>query len=98
MMEVRDTSATLRTQTAAFSVSVLLFSVLRETIGSSQIQVRVPDAARVRDVLDAVCMDYPQILAYRDAIRVGLNADYASADDPVREGDEIALITPVSGG
>lgn len=98
MMEVRETEGVARAESQNISVSVLLFSILRERIGHSQIQIRVRPNARVRDLLDAVCAEYPQVREFRDAIRVGLNAEYARADAIVRDGDEVALITPVSGG
>ncbi|HEX7069544.1 MAG TPA: molybdopterin converting factor subunit 1 [Rhodothermales bacterium] len=91
-------SASTATTQASVEVHVLLFSVLRERLGTSTLSVRVPEQATVADLLDAVCAEHPAITRFRKTLRVAVNAEYASADDPVRAGDEIALITPVSGG
>jgi len=41
---------------------------------------------------------YPALAPHRRSIRIAVNGTYAFATDPVRPGDEIALIPPVAGG
>ena len=98
MMQERESQIMPPPKEAADTVSVLLFSVLRENLGASELQVDVARGSTVADVLDAVCTRHPVVKQYRSVLRVGLNAAYANESAPVADGDEVALITPVSGG
>jgi len=72
------------------SVRVRLFAGLRERAGWSQREV---DAATVGDVWDALELgDEPHGLLY------AVNKEYATRDRALADGDEVALIPPVSGG
>jgi MoaE-MoaD fusion protein len=71
-------------------VTVRLFAGLRERAGWSTREV---DAARVEDVWGALDLgDEPNGLLY------AVNKEYASRDRELRDGDEVAVIPPVSGG
>jgi molybdopterin synthase catalytic subunit/molybdopterin converting factor small subunit len=71
-------------------VTVRLFAGLRERAGWSRREV---DAARVGDVWGALELgDEPAGLLY------AVNKEYAERDRPLADGDEVALIPPVSGG
>ena len=73
------------------SVHVKLFAGLRERAGWSEREVDRVD--RVADVWPALGLgDEPQGLLY------AVNKEYAERDRPLADGDEVALIPPVSGG
>ena len=78
-------------------VSVRLFAGLRERAGSDRLEVELPDDARVADVLAAMASTPVGALRPRECV-VAINREYADADEPVRAGDEVALVPPVSGG
>jgi molybdopterin converting factor subunit 1 len=78
-------------------VSVRLFAGLRERAGTDRVQVELPDGARVADVLAAMASTPVGALRPRECV-VAVNREYADADEPVRAGDEVALVPPVSGG
>jgi MoaE-MoaD fusion protein len=72
------------------SVRVRLFAGLRERAGWSQREI---DAATVAEVWPALGLgDEPNGLLY------AVNKQYAPRDAPLADGDEVALIPPVSGG
>jgi MoaE-MoaD fusion protein len=74
-------------------VTVRLFAQLRERAGRREIELDLPDGARVRDAiaaLDEVAAGLPVVMA--------VNRTYAREDDALSAGDELALIPPVSGG
>jgi molybdopterin synthase catalytic subunit len=74
-------------------VTVRLFAMLRERAGASEVEVELPEGARVRDALaalDGLADGMPVVMA--------VNREYAKEDAPLGEGDELALIPPVSGG
>jgi molybdopterin converting factor subunit 1 len=78
-------------------VSVRLFAGLRERAGTDRLEVELPDDARVADVLAAMASTPVGALRDRECV-VAVNREYASANEPVRAGDEVALVPPVSGG
>ena len=78
-------------------VSVRLFAGLRERAGTDRLEVELPEDARVADVLAAMAGTAVGEIRPRECV-VALNREYAAADEPVRAGDEIALVPPVSGG
>ena len=82
---------------ATMRVSVRLFAGLRERAGTDRLEVELPDDARVIDVLAAMAGTPVGELRPRECV-VAVNREYATADEPVRAGDEVALVPPVSGG
>ena len=78
-------------------VSVRLFAGLRERAGTDRLEVDLPDDARVADVLAAMAGTPVGELRPRECV-VAVNREYATADEAVRAGDEVALVPPVSGG
>jgi molybdopterin converting factor subunit 1 len=78
-------------------VSVRLFAGLRERAGTDRLEIELPDGARVADVLAAMASTPVGALRDRECV-VAVNREYAGADQPVRAGDEVALVPPVSGG
>ena len=78
-------------------VTVRLFAGLRERAGSDRLDVEVPDGASVADLLAAMEHTAVGPLGPRSCV-VALNREYADGAAAVREGDEVALVPPVSGG
>ena len=80
-------------------IDVRLFAMLRERAGSESVTVEVPDGATVRDAVDAVARTHGlgDVMA-RMSVVMAVNREYAPDDAPLAEGDELALIPPVSGG
>ena len=78
-------------------MSVRLFAGLRERAGTDRLDVELPDDARVADVLAAMAGTPVGELRPRECV-VAVNREYATADERVRAGDEVALVPPVSGG
>jgi MoaE-MoaD fusion protein len=74
-------------------VRIRLFAGLRERAGRNELELELPEGARVADALAAVddlAAGLPLVLA--------VNREYAAAEDRLAPGDELALIPPVSGG
>jgi molybdopterin synthase catalytic subunit len=74
-------------------VTIRLFAMLRERAGAREIELELPEGARVRDALDRL-----DDLAGGLPLVMAVNRDYADGDSPLSPGDELALIPPVSGG
>jgi molybdopterin synthase catalytic subunit len=74
-------------------VTVRLFAGLRERAGTADRELELPPGARVADVWAPLDLgEEPEGLLY------AVNKDYADAGRALADGDEVALIPPVSGG
>jgi MoaE-MoaD fusion protein len=74
-------------------VVVRLFAGLREHAGAGERELDLPEGSRIGDVWPQLGLgDEPPGLLY------AVNKAYASAGHELEEGDEVALIPPVSGG
>jgi molybdopterin synthase catalytic subunit len=75
------------------NVAVRLFAGLRERAGTGRRELDLPDGATVSDVWAALALgDEPPGLLY------AVNREYAEAARALSDGDEVAVIPPVSGG
>ena len=77
-------------------VRVRLFASLREEAGASQVEA---DGKSVGEVADALSSRYGERFAVVAAVSsFVVNGERASRSTPVAEGDEVAVLPPVSGG
>lgn len=74
-------------------VRIRLFAALRERAGRREVELELPDGARVEDALERLGE-----LTFGTPVVMAVNQEYAGADTPLQPGDELALIPPVSGG
>ena len=79
-------------------VQVLLFAGLREAVGQKQIFLELPDDASLAELMAALGAEHPAVAAYRGRLVISVNAVRAALDRVLRDGDEVALLPPVSGG
>jgi len=74
-------------------VAVRLFAGLRELAGMRATEIELPDGSTAADVWPALGLgDEPS------GLLVAVNKSYAARDVVLSDGDEVALIPPVSGG
>jgi molybdopterin synthase catalytic subunit len=75
------------------NVRIRLFATLRERAGADQVELELPEQARVRDALDRLGKITSGL-----TVVMAINQEYANEDAILHAGDELALIPPVSGG
>jgi molybdopterin converting factor subunit 1 len=80
------------------TVKLLAFAGARDILGAAELALPLPAPCTASELLAEVCRLYPALVPWRGAIRVAVNGTYAAPGDPVRAGDEVALIPPVAGG
>jgi len=74
-----------------------LFASYREAAGVGHIELDLPLGAKVRDAIAEIAKRHPLITEGRKVV-IARNRDYVTPDEPLADGDEVALIPPVSGG
>ena len=77
-------------------VRVLFFGVLREVMGEAEREMEVAAGAPVGDVVE-VCRAGAEGGIWV-SIAVAVNQEYVGRERVLAEGDEVALLPPVSGG
>lgn len=79
-------------------VNVLVFGVLKDIIHESSATLELPEGACVREVLDHFRKAFQQNEQIWASLAVAVNREYVQGGHALRDGDEVALLPPVSGG
>ena len=79
-------------------IDVRLFALYRERAGTERLTLDLHEGATLAGAVDEIRSRYPQLAPPKVDIVAAVNAEYAEGDTTLKEGDEIALIPPVSGG
>ena len=79
-------------------VTILFFGVLKEMLAGQSEALELPAGASVETVLEHYRNQVPQHPSIWPALAVAVNQNYAVRGLPLHEGDEVALLPPVSGG
>ena len=84
------------------TLTLVYLARLRDAFGAATERVVLPPevttAAKLRAWLAARGGAFATELAAGRAVRIAVNHDIAQPDTPVRPGDEVALLPPVTGG
>jgi molybdopterin synthase catalytic subunit len=79
-------------------VHIRLFAMQRELAGTRAQDITLPAGATIEDAWSALVGLFPVLAPGRPAVRFARNGSYAPPDTALEEGDEVAMIPPVSGG
>ena len=83
-------------------MKLLYFAWLRARIGCAEEEIDLPpgvkDVAGLLDWLRSRGRGYAEAVRDLSVVRVAVNQNYVGLEHPVREGDEIAIFPPVTGG
>jgi molybdopterin synthase catalytic subunit len=77
---------------------IRLFAMQRELAGTREVAVDLPDEADVAAAWDALVALHPGLAPGASSVRFARNGAYADGTTRLAEGDEVAMIPPVSGG
>lgn len=79
-------------------VRVLYFAVVRERVRREDEEIDLAAGSTVADLLDELSRRHPAVAPLRPYLQIARNLEAVRGDDPLGDGDEVALIPPVSGG
>lgn len=83
---------------AAMTITIQIFAALAEALKTEEMTMELPAGATVGDVLDRIADEHLHFTSWRDRTAIAVNHDYVDAGHVLNDGDELALIPPVSGG
>jgi len=79
-------------------IKVRLFASLREAVGQESITLNLDEGATVADAWVGLCTLDQAFQACRPRVLIARNRRYVSVNEPLADGDELALFPPLSGG
>lgn len=79
-------------------MKVLFFGRLKELTGHAEESTEVAVAATIEQLFARYAARHPELAKYRSSVVASRNHEFAAWDTPLRSGDEIAFLPPVSGG
>ena len=85
------------TEEGLMKITVLLFAALKERAETGQLVLQIDDGATVLDALAKISIEVGFDLN-RESFMTAVNQHYGLRTTPLSDGDELALIPPVSGG
>ena len=77
---------------------VLFFAQLKDATGCASVEVPAPTPIGTEQLWAELLKQFPALETHRRTVRLAKNSEYVSAATPFADGDEVALIPPVSGG
>ena len=80
------------------SIKVRLFALYRERLKKSELTLVVPAGSTVRELTEQLAREYPEIGPLLAHTAIAVNEEYTDNSRTLIEGDELALLPPVSGG
>jgi len=79
-------------------VKVKLFAIFQEAFATDEMQINLDSGAPVSQIFDRLVTQYPNLEKWRSLTRYAINLNFAEPHTVLHDGDEVALIPPVSGG
>jgi molybdopterin synthase catalytic subunit/molybdopterin converting factor small subunit len=79
-------------------VKVRFFAMQRAQTGLRDYRLEVPEGTDVATAWTALCAEFPIIEPAGVSVRFARNGRYVDRNEPLADGDELAVIPPVAGG
>ena len=82
------------------AVKVLFFGAARDAVGRGEVEVLLPGSQTAQSAIAEVLERFPALRRFGRSLLFAVNQEYAQAESTleVRNGDELAVFPPVSGG
>ena len=77
-------------------IRVLFFGSTATITGKRQIEVELANTSKAQQIFDHLIAEYPSMATHR--LLFSVNQQYATGEEIIRDGDELAIFTAVSGG
>ena len=79
-------------------ITVLLFGQAREWVGLSTLDLELETPATVESAFGVIKANHPRLGEMERSLLFAVNEEYASPSHPLADGDQLAVLPPVSGG
>jgi molybdopterin converting factor subunit 1 len=79
-------------------IRVLFFGLLKDICGGAEARIELPEGATAGAVFEHYAGAFPKLRQMASSIVLARNHEFAKTGELLSEGDEVALLPPVSGG
>src|SRR5258706_3496977 len=79
-------------------IRVLFFGVIRDVVGLREDTLDIAEGGNLGSVFEHYAGRFPRLHGMAASTVLALNQQFSSPSAPLAEGDEVALLPPVSGG
>lgn len=79
-------------------IKIKFFAVLREIIGREEMLFEISPNTSCGELLFSLNRQFPGLVPILSSCLIAINGSYASSKASLSDGDELALLPPVSGG
>lgn len=79
-------------------IEILYFQILQKTVGTAAEWLEVPGGATAADAVAAALALHPALEPWKGSLMLAVNEEWIPRHHPLKEGDSLALMPPVSGG
>ncbi|HEY4612998.1 MAG TPA: MoaD/ThiS family protein [Bacteroidota bacterium] len=80
------------------NITLRLFSLAKDLAGFDERQLQLSEGDSAEAVLRHLVGVNPKFEQWQSSLRLAVNLEYVPNSHPLRDGDEVAVIPPVSGG
>lgn len=79
-------------------IKLRLFSIAKDIAGFDEQEIDVAESSTASDVLEFLSARDKRFHEWKSSLRFAVNYEYVANNHPLKDGDEVAVIPPVSGG
>jgi len=82
----------------AVKIHLLAFASAGDALGATEMEIEMPEGSRVADLRSRLDREHPGIIPLWPRLAVAVDGRVVSSEEPLKDGVEVALLPPVSGG
>lgn len=79
-------------------VKLRFFGILRELAKGQEAAIQLQENTKVRDLVEIIGERFPNLRQHLKVVSFAVDNEYADKDRALKNGDEVGLIPPISGG
>lgn len=89
-------SSCLCVEILLMKIQVLFFGATADAVGEREIEIDLENEAKAEDAFRQIVRNFPQL--QKHSLLFAVNQEYSEGSEILRNGDELAIFTAVSGG